>query len=31
VPVSGLEAGVQNLVVLLKDNRPVEVDWISFE
>jgi hypothetical protein len=31
VPVSGLKAGVQNLLVLLKDNRPVEVDWITFE
>jgi hypothetical protein len=30
-PVSGLKSGVQNLVVSLIDNRPVEVDWISFD
>jgi len=31
VPVTGLKQGVQNLVVSLNDNNPVEVDWISFE
>lgn len=31
VPLSGLKPGVQNLVVSLKDNKHVEVDWISFE
>jgi hypothetical protein len=30
-PLSGLKPGVQNLVVLLKDNKHVEVDWISLE
>jgi hypothetical protein len=30
-PLSGLRSGLQNLVVSLKDNNPVEVDWISFE
>jgi hypothetical protein len=30
-PLSGLKSGVQNLVVLLKDNAHVEVDWLSFE
>jgi len=29
--VSGIKAGVQNLVVTSDDNNPVEVDWISFE
>jgi len=29
--VSGLKAGVQNVVVSSVDNNPVEVDWISFE
>jgi hypothetical protein len=29
--LTGLKPGVQNLVVLLKDNTTVEVDWISFE
>ncbi|MGB8490262.1 MAG: family 43 glycosylhydrolase [Bacteroidales bacterium] len=29
--VSGLKPGVQNLVVSLLDNTPVEVDWITFE
>jgi len=29
--LSGLRTGVQNLVVSLVDNKPVEVDWISFE
>jgi hypothetical protein len=31
VPVSELKSGIQNLVVLLKNGEPVEVDWISFE
>jgi hypothetical protein len=30
-PVSGLKPGVQNLVISLTENTPVEVDWISFE
>jgi hypothetical protein len=29
--VSGLTTGVHNLVVSLIDNKPVEVDWVSFE
>jgi hypothetical protein len=29
--LSGLETGVHNLVVSLIDNKPVEVDWVSFE
>ena len=29
--VSGLKKGVQNLVVVLKNNNPVAVDWVSFE
>jgi beta-xylosidase len=31
VPVTGLKHGIQNLVMSLTDNNPVEVDWISFE
>jgi beta-xylosidase len=31
VSVTGLKQGVQNLIVSLKDNISVEVDWISFE
>jgi len=31
VPVSGLKQGVQNLVVVSKNNNPVAVDWVSFE
>jgi GH43 family beta-xylosidase len=30
-PISKLKSGVQNLVVILKDNNRVEIDWISFE
>ena len=30
-PLSGVKAGVHHLFVSLKDNRPVEVDWIRFE
>ncbi|HYX07657.1 MAG TPA: family 43 glycosylhydrolase, partial [Bacteroidales bacterium] len=30
-PVSGLKKGVQNLVVVSKNNNPVAVDWVSFE
>jgi len=30
-PLTGLKSGVQNLVVSLKDNKNVEVDWISFK
>ncbi len=30
-PVSMLKQGIHNLVVSLKDNKPVEIDWISFE
>jgi hypothetical protein len=29
--ISGLKPGIQNLVVSLIDNGPVEVDWVSFE
>lgn len=29
--LSGLKTGVQNLVISLIDNKPVEVDWVSFE
>ena len=29
--ISGLETGVHDLVVSLIDNKPVEVDWVSFE
>ena len=29
--VSGLETGVHNLVVSSTENKPVEVDWVSFE
>lgn len=29
--LSGLRTGVHNLVVSLIDNKPVEVDWVSFE
>ena len=29
--ISGLKSGVHNLVVSLIDNKPVEVDWVSFE
>jgi hypothetical protein len=31
VPVSGIKAGIQNLVVISTDNKPVELDWLSFE
>jgi hypothetical protein len=31
VPVSGLKQGVQHLVISLKGDKHVEVDWISFE
>jgi hypothetical protein len=30
-PLSGYQTGIHNLVVLLKDNKNVEVDWITFE
>ena len=30
-PLSGYETGIHNLIVLLKDNKNVEVDWLSFE
>jgi hypothetical protein len=30
-PVSGVRRGVQNLVISLMGNKPVEVDWIRFE
>ena len=30
-PLSGLKHGIQNLIVLSKENNPVEVDWISFK
>ncbi len=29
-PVSEIPPGIYNLVVLLKDNKPVEIDWIRF-
>jgi len=29
--VSGIKPGVQNLVLMSKENKAVEVDWISFE
>ena len=25
------QSGIHNLIVLLKDNKNVEIDWISFE
>jgi len=31
VPVSGLKSEIQNLCVVSLDNKPVEVDWISFK
>ncbi|MDP4208877.1 MAG: family 43 glycosylhydrolase [Bacteroidota bacterium] len=31
VPISGLKSGVQDLVLMSLDGRPVDVDWISFE
>ncbi len=31
VPVTGLKRGIQNLVVMLINDKPVEVDWIRFE
>ncbi|MBN1998106.1 family 43 glycosylhydrolase [candidate division KSB1 bacterium] len=30
-PVSEFQPGIFNLVILLKDNKNVEIDWISFE
>ncbi|MFZ0454991.1 MAG: family 43 glycosylhydrolase [Ignavibacteriaceae bacterium] len=30
-PVSGFQPGIHNLIVLLKDNKSVEMDWIKFE
>jgi hypothetical protein len=30
-PLSGITTGVHNIVVVLKDNKAVELDWISFE
>jgi hypothetical protein len=30
-PLSEFHLGVHNLIVLLKDNKNVEVDWVSFE
>jgi len=30
-PLSGYQTGIHNLVVLLKDNKNVEIDWITFE
>jgi hypothetical protein len=30
-PLSEFEPGIHNLLVLLKDNNHVEIDWISFE
>jgi hypothetical protein len=29
--LSGFEAGIHNLIVQLKDNRKVEIDWIKFD
>ena len=29
--ISEFQPGIHNLVVILKDNKPVEVDWISFK
>jgi hypothetical protein len=29
--LSKYQKGIHNLVVLLKDNNPVEVDWILFK
>ena len=30
-PVSDYQPGIHNLIVILKDNKNVEIDWISFE
>ena len=30
-PLSEYHLGIHNLIVLLKDNKNVEVDWVSFE
>jgi hypothetical protein len=30
-PLSAFQPGIHNLIVLLKDNNKVEVDWISFQ
>jgi hypothetical protein len=30
-PVTGLKRGIQNLVVMLINDKPVEIDWIRFE
>ncbi len=30
-PLSFSIGGVQNLVVVLNDNNPVEIDWVSFQ
>jgi hypothetical protein len=30
-PITGLKAGIHNIVVSLKDNANVEIDWINFE
>ncbi len=30
-PISGLKPGVKNLIVMLINDKPVEVDWIRFE
>jgi len=30
-PVKGLQPGIQNIVLALKGDTPVEVDWITFE
>jgi hypothetical protein len=30
-PLSGLKPGVQNLVVSLKDDKQVEIDWLTFK
>ena len=29
--VSGVQPGVQNLVVVSKGENPVEIDWVKFE
>ena len=30
-PIAGFQPGIHNLILLLKDDKAVEVDWIKFE
>ncbi len=30
-PISGFQGGIHNLIVILKDKKDVEIDWVKFE